>query len=369
MSTNSPTGNYSAIWSDINNDHKNDLYLSRFVPGASVNDPARKNQLYRQDSNGTFSEIAGASNMDNSGQTYVSAFGDFDNDGDMDAVIMNHEGENRVMENDGNGVFSDVTITSGVDAADLGATEIMTADFNNDGWLDIFSETDESIYLNSGGLYFQGLAMPFDKGAIGDLNNDGFLDIHSDTIIWTNDGNANNWIKVVPTGVQSNLNGIGARVEIYGSWGIQVREIRSSVSATPMNTLNAHFGIGPETTIDSLRIIWPAGHVNVVPNPTINSTYNFVEDILVGLDNDQNLQERLLVWPNPTNGIITVRTNKFEESSRLELINSVGQLVSSVEVDGRSEVQVDLTPFGSGTYHVQLVSNGRIYCQRVNYTK
>ena len=54
--------------------------------------------------------------------------------------------------------------------------------------------------------------------------------------------NSNNWLKLALQGVQSNSNGIGARVEIYGAWGKQIRDIRSGDGFTYMNSMTAHFG-------------------------------------------------------------------------------------------------------------------------------
>lgn len=369
FSTNSGTGNYAAIWTDIDNDHDNDLYISKFNPSAPPSDPDRVNQLYRNTGNGSYGEAAAGAGLANTGQSWASTFGDFDNDGDMDAVIMNHDGENEVLENNGSGIFSEVTLNSGVSSLDLGATEILTADFDNDGWLDIFADMDKSIYHNGGGIAFTGLIMPFSVGALGDLNDDGFLDVVDGNVVWFNEANQNNWIKIYATGVQSNLNGIGARIEIYGAWGIQVREIRSGESSSPMNTLNAHFGIGTETTIDSIRVQWPAGHVNVIANPTINSTYNFVEDILVGTVDQEIDEARLLVWPNPTDGVITVRTEKFANASSLDVVNAVGQVVYSAPVKNSSDIQVDLTEYGTGTYHVQLRAGTKVQSQQVTYLK
>ena len=104
----------------------------------------------------------------------------------------------------------------------------------------------------------------------GDLNNDGFLDVQNGNKVYFNTPNANNWIKINLQGVISNRNGIGARVEIYGAWGKQIREIRSGHGFSHQSTLNAHFGIGTETQVTQVRVLWPSGQVDIINNPTIN---------------------------------------------------------------------------------------------------
>src|SRR5690606_8333837 len=78
-------------------------------------------------------------------------------------------------------------------------------------------------------------------------------------------------------GIFSNHNGIGSRVEIYGDWGIQVREVRSGTSFSPMKSLNAHFGLGQATSVDSVVVKWPSGVVTTIPNPQINAINHIPE--------------------------------------------------------------------------------------------
>ena len=103
------------------------------------------------------------------------------------------------------------------------------------------------------------------------------MDILRDNTIWLNDGNDNNWVKVNTIGIFSNKNGIGARVEAYGDWGKQSREVRSGQSFSPMSSLCIHFGLGQATAIDSIVVHWTSGMSTVLENPAINSTHDIVE--------------------------------------------------------------------------------------------
>ncbi len=270
-------GNYAAIWVDYDNDQDIDLYVTKCRGGTSPGDPTRTNRLYQNNSDGTFSEVGTAANMDDNAQSWATSFEDFDNDGDFDAFIVNHDDQNRFMLNNGDGTFTDIIDQTGINPNDLGAWENATGDFDNDGFIDIFSELNNEIYYNNGDLTFTGANYSFNDGGIGDFNNDGFLDVVTGSSIRYNNGNDNNWVKVNTIGIISNKNGIGARVEIHGDWGIQIREVRSGQSFSPMSSLTVHFGIGQAASIDQIVVKWPSGMITTLDNPEINTTHNMTE--------------------------------------------------------------------------------------------
>jgi hypothetical protein len=277
--TDDSPGNYSAIWVDYDNDGDSDLYVSKCIFGSqNQTDPNRINKMYRNEGDGTYTEVGPEINMDDIAQSWTTVFEDFDNDGDFDAFIVNHDFANRLMINDGAGVFTDTVQSSNLPAGDLGSWEGASGDFNNDGFVDIFGQFgNESMYLNNGDLTFSTQSIPFTDGGIGDFNNDGFLDVVRGGTVHFNDGNDNNYVKINTQGIFSNKNGIGARVEIHGSWGIQIREIRSGQSFSPMSSLTAHFGIGQAAEIDQVIVKWPSGIITTLENPGINTTHNIPE--------------------------------------------------------------------------------------------
>jgi hypothetical protein len=343
-------GNYAAIWVDYDNDGDTDMYLTKCRQGASPGDPFRDNAMYTNNGDGTFTENALDINMRDNAQSWATVFEDFDNDGDFDAFIVNHDFQNRFMLNDGTGMFTDIIGGTGINANDLGAWENQAADFNNDGFVDIFSEMSKELYINNGDLTFTGIDLPFDEGAIGDLNNDGFLDVVNDGILWTNNGNSNNWVKIGLEGVQSNYNGIGARVEIYGDWGVQMREVRSGQGFSHMNSLIAHFGIGTATAIDQIVIHWPSGIVDVIEDPAINEQHIYVEGENV-LAVTQFQKNGIHLYPNPTTDLLN-----------FSLAGLVNTPVTVIDVNGRlvlntvisSENNIDVSSLKSGAYFVQL---------------
>ena len=272
-------GNYASVWTDFDNDGDVDMYLSKCHQGSSTGAVTRENALYVNDGNGVFTESATAYGLFDNQQSWVTIFEDFDNDGDLDTYTVNHTGSNYLRQNDGTGHYTEITAGSGIDGTDLDSWACVGADFDNDGFVDILSESNvnKQFYHNDGNMQFTAMSMPFDDGALGDLNNDGFIDVFTGNKLWMNNGNSNHWLKVRLKGIESNINGIGARLELYGSWGKQIRESRSGENFKPMSSLNVFFGIGAATSIDSLVVRWPSGVVDVLTSPSIDSLHYIIE--------------------------------------------------------------------------------------------
>ncbi|WP_289644544.1 FG-GAP-like repeat-containing protein [Maribacter aestuarii] len=298
------SGNYASMWVDYDNDRHLDLYISKCRGGVTdPTDPRRINMLMRNNGDGTFTEDAAAANLKNGEQTWLTDFGDIDNDGDMDAIIINHGSGPNLMRNNGNGTFTEVTASSGLlptlAPENLYGVQGFFKDFNNDGFLDLMVSGDNHfLFYNNGNGTFALADNPFNSNTVqsftvGDLNHDGFLDIYAGyatglntptTVkdrLWLNQGNANNFLNVQLTGVQSNVNGIGARVELHGPWGTQIREVRSGEGYGVFNSFTQHFGIGSATTIDRIVVRWPSGIVDEVTAPNPNQFVTITE----GADN------------------------------------------------------------------------------------
>lgn len=268
-------GYYGSIWVDYDNDGDMDLFVAKCRGGENT---AKLNEMLRNNGDGTFTNVSIAANMNHPNQSWSSAWNDFDNDGDMDAVIGAStftDGGHLFMRNNGDGTFTDIAEGSGWDTYTGTSIEYVSYDFNNDGWADVF--TNGRMFINNGDNTFSIQVVQPSVGAIGDLNNDGFLDIQNGNTVYFTQPNGNNWIKINLLGIQSNSNGIGARLEIYGEWGKQIRDVQSGVGFRHMGTLNPQFGIGLSTEIDSVIVRWPSGKTDVICNPDINTTL-FIEE-------------------------------------------------------------------------------------------
>ena len=321
-------GNYASIWVDYDNDGDTDMYLTKCRQGSTSGDVERTNAMYQNNGDGTYSEVGEAIGMADNAQSWATTFEDYDNDGDFDAFIVNHDFANRFMRNNGDGTFTDIIGDTGIPSNDLGAWENASADFNNDGFVDILSELSKEIYINNGDFTFTGIDLGFDDGGIGDFNNDGWLDIISGNTIQMNNGDGdNNWVKINTQGIVSNRNGIGARVEIHGAWGIQIREVRSGESFSPMSSLTTHFGIGQATEIDQIIIKWPSGIITTVDNPTINTTHLLLEANCVLAPSEVVLDGENIICPGES---VTINAPDSFDS----YLWSTGETESSITVDG-----------------------------------
>jgi hypothetical protein len=190
---------------DINNDGYQDIYVSVVSGYKSL---SGKNQLFINNGNLTFTESAGLWGLDFAGLSTQAAFFDYDKDGDLDMFQLTHSvhsndtyGDSRLrfkydnlagdhlFRNDQDH-FTDVTSTSGIYSAPIGyGLGVSIADFNNDGWDDIYVSNDffeqDYYYINQqDGTFKERLTEAFGHtslfsmgNAAGDINMDGYLDL------------------------------------------------------------------------------------------------------------------------------------------------------------------------------------------------
>jgi len=284
----SNSGNYGNVWSDVNGDGLMDYYIAKCRQLVTDTlDVRRINQLWLNNGDGSFTESADEFGLAIGYQSWTTEFQDIDNDGDMDCFITNHDAPSQLLENIDNSTFVDITTSSGIFIEGLPIQSTMK-DFDNDGFVDLFVTGFEgALYLNNGDktftkvenaeLNFVGKEKSF---ACGDLNHDGFLDMmigygngfnapsSTSDRLWINNKNDNHWLGVQLEGVTSNIGGVGSRIELYGEWGVMVREVRAGESYGISHTLTQHFGIGAATTIDEIIVRWPSGQVDSYENLT-----------------------------------------------------------------------------------------------------
>jgi hypothetical protein len=345
-------GHYGSVWVDFDNDRDIDMFIAK-CGGESAR---RDNEMHRNNGAGTYTEIGADLGLEDDMSTWSSAWADYDNDGDMDAWIGAStlgQGFHRLMRNNGNGTFTDVITGSGLDGFTDTNIENQTYDFDNDGYTDIISSG--SILYGNGDMTFtiQGGA-PF-NGGFGDVNNDGFIDVMGFGSLRINDGNSNNWVKFATEGVESNSQGIGARVEILTASGTQIRDVRSGEGFGNMSSLNTHFGLGTDDAIASVTVYWPSGTIDIFEDLDINQMHVLQEgDGVLGI-NDA-LVANLILYPNPTTDFLNISEDINFDEPIYTVFDAAGRRV----MHGRlNDSRIDVTSLANGNYFLRLINNSR----------
>ena len=194
---------FTACWVDYNRDGLLDLFIANNLGG--LFEQKTPNRLFRNNGDGTFTDVAAEAGLETPWPTIGAAWGDYDDDGFPDLFVSNSMGRSQLFHNNRNGTFTDVSAAAGVDEPCFGSPAFWW-DFDNDGWLDIaqFSWSDHEdaihtmehgegpadgnpmrVYRNNRDGTFQLVSQEIGlngcwgtmSGNAGDFNNDGRLDL------------------------------------------------------------------------------------------------------------------------------------------------------------------------------------------------
>jgi len=366
-----PLWSVGGAWLDVNNDGLLDLFVVNYLAWDIQTEPACEaapgrldychpkmykatpNQLFLNNGDGTFRDVSAESGIRAvPGKGMGVGIADFDLDGWMDIFVANDKMYNSFFHNKGSGKFEEISFDAGValteegkfisgmgvDArdidndgypdlafvaldyetfplfhnlgkarfADVTASSGMgrqsalmagyspnLADFDNDGWRDLFVsrghvqslaysthlqvEQVNTVFRNVGHTKFQTLtaeagfaAQPPARhrgSAVGDLNGDGRLDVVVSALsapaeIWMNDSPAgNHWIEFQLEGTRSNRDAIGARIKLVAGGATQYDQVAFAGGYASSSAGPTHFGLGAAKSVDSVEIHWPSGTV------------------------------------------------------------------------------------------------------------
>ena len=349
-------GNYGSVWIDYDNDGDSDMFIAK-CGGETAR---RTNQMHRNNGDGTFTEVGVATGLADPMQTWSSAWGDYDNDGDMDVFVGASSGTHKLMRNNGDGTFSDVTASSGVLSVSATGIENATHDFNNDGNLDIVS--NGSILYGNGNMTFTTISFGIinsSNGGFGDLNGDGFLDNFNSSVVRYNNANDNHWVTINLVGDESNINGIGARIEVTTAAGTQIRDVRSGEGFRFQSTLNTHVGLGDNTNITSLTVKWPSGIVDTFTDLAVDNVYEIHEGL--PLDVADNESAQLSLYTNPETDIISITYNTPLSDATYAVFTIDGKKVQSGKLENK---QLNVASLATGTYILQIAENNFVSNQQ-----
>jgi len=295
----------AAVWGDINNDQRPDLYLSNLFGDnlLLVNRGGVSPETWR------FEDIAPKTGTLNPQTSFPAFFFDYNNDGWEDIFVSsfppNYEDPTvtpllqeylgkqpegdwlRLYRNNGNETFTDVNREMGLHTITYGMGNNF-GDLDNDGWLDIYLGTGKPdlralipnrVFHNQNGKRFEDISMNgfshIQKGhavAFADIDNDGDQEIYvvvggafegdlSNNILYENPGKDNNWVTLFLEGTTCNRDAICAKIKVTvrqpnGS----LRNIYATVGtggSFGASSLRQEIGLGKATQIVSVEVQWP----------------------------------------------------------------------------------------------------------------
>ena len=232
-----------------------------------------RNMLHMNNGNGTFSEIGQFAGISNTDWSWSPLLADFDNDGYKDLYITN-------------GYMRDYT---NKDFLKYWGDYVINQAMHHDSvkYLDLISKMPSSLvphymFRNNGDLSFSDVSKQWglnqlvlsNGAAYADLDNDGNLDlvvnnVNSPAFIYRNDSRQklhNHYLSIHFKGNDKNTNGLGAKIYCYTKGMTQyfeqmpTRGYQSSVSEI------LHIGLGTNKSVDSLKVIWPSGAMQMLTN-------------------------------------------------------------------------------------------------------
>ena len=214
-------------------------------------------RLYRNNHDGTFTDVSKELRLDRAIMTMGAGFGDLDNDGWLDVYLGTGSSEfqallpNRMFRNDRGRGFQDVTTSGGFGHLQKGHG-VAFGDLGNNGHEDVFEE--------------MGGAFPGDTFT---------------SMLYRNPGNGNHWVTLELEGVKANRAAIGARIEITVVEHGKERKIFRTVgfgSSFGGNPLRQHVGVGQAQGVKSVVIRWPgSGTVQAIKDLGIDRMYHVTE--------------------------------------------------------------------------------------------
>jgi len=241
-----PLKSFTCWFFDFDNDGWPDIFVSGYsasLPnivreylGQREQAKGERPRLYRNNRDGTFTDVSHEVGLDQLLLTMGANFGDLDNDGWLDFYLGTGDPRltslvpNRMFRNDQGKRFQDVTTSGGFGHLQKGHG-VAFGDIDNDGNQDVFEVM--------GGVY----------------PNDKFW-----SALYKNPGHGNHWIKLRLVGVKANRFAVGARIRVDVTEDGRQRSIYRDVNSGGSfgaSSLRPHIGVGKAAVLDQLEIRWP----------------------------------------------------------------------------------------------------------------
>ena len=320
----------SAVWFDYNNDGLLDLYVCAYGRYGIV--PSSENVLYRNNGDGTFTDVTGSAGVGDPGFTYTALIFDANHDGWQDIYCVNDFGANRFYLNLGNGTFREATAEFGLenDGHGMGVT---LGDYDNDGLFDIYltniaDDPDEEwnpLFRQVSPGKFVDVSKEAGTSVAGwgwgveffDFDLDGFLDIYAvngfqgvqgHNYLYHNNGDGTFRDISLQSGVGSEAEARGlcvADVNNDGRLDLIVANWREPAHLFMNRTAGGHYLkvwlVGVESNRDArgaVVIVEAGGKSYYRPNDGIEFLGQSKVPIHFGLGEAQTVQKLIVQWPS-----------------------------------------------------------------------
>ena len=368
-------------------DYDNDGYIDLFVANAT------NDCLYKNNGDGTFTKITDDPVVNESDQSTGGSWGDYDNDGDLDLFVTGGlVGSNysRLFQNNGDGTFTKITNDPIVNDL-FWAGGSAWGDYDNDGDLDMFVGGYDGInrlYTNNDNGTFTAVDTSiivtdgnYKKGAGWcDYDKDGDIDLFvarnnyfgGNSCFYKNLGDGNNWINIRCLGVSSNKCGVDAKIfvkaNINGSLKTQMQVVttQSGGNQSGMNNLNPTFGLGDAAVVDSIKVTWSSGITDYIGQTAVNQFITIKEGVGI-VTNAEDIYPAVTGYslssnyPNPFNPSTVINYSLPAESYvSIKVYDITGKetssLVNEMQQAGEHHITFDGSNYASGIYLLRMTA-------------
>jgi immune inhibitor A len=359
----------SCVWGDYDFDGDDDVYI---VARNGIS------QFYNNNGNGTFSDATATAGVTNNGTGQSASFGDYNNDGWLDLVVVNQQAPIRLFQNNGNGTFAEMTQNAGINSSG-GNIASLWLDFDADSDLDLFVAKNgpQKLFRNNGNGMFEeyagraGISGVFNPRTMCsfDFDNNGFSEIYlgcgtMPNVLFKNFENGNHTLSIQLVGNPSNRSAIGTKIVVVSNGIKQLREISSSNGTLSENSFVQMIGLGSSAIAETLKIFWNSGSVTTM-NALAAGMYKIFEtpDGVEELPDERFIFSLEQNYPNPFNPQTAFHFSLATAAVvTLKIFDVVGKEISSPvsaqEMNaGKHTTYFDGTPLASGTYFFRLSVN------------